>query len=248
VAVVNNSDVEPVIIDAIGDCAARYVEEFLNHGSKVGVSGGRTVRSLVEHLRPGVLQELEIYPMESRGPLQISANTLAANMAAKSEGSDAFGLPIPPLTAGTLDEARRILDYFLNLESIAEVYRSLSELDVAILGIASLTDSASRERNAKYYGVELSFIEEISRQAVGNILWQFLDESGNLVDSELHRRVISVTLEHLRGMSRSPEKWVIAAAGGVYKVRAIKAAILGGFIDTLITDIQTAEHLLEMAE
>jgi len=248
VAVVNGSDFEPVVIDAIGDCAARYVEESIKPGSKVGVSGGRTVRSLVEHLRQGKLQRLEVYPMESRGPLEISANTLAANMAAKCEKSVAFGLPIPPLTAGTIKEAKQVLDYLLNIESIAEVYGKLKELDVAIIGIASLMDPASRERNAKYYGVDLNFIEEISKKAVGNILWQFFDENGNLVDSDLHERVITVTLEQLRRMSRSPERRVIAVAGGEYKVKAIRAAILGGFIDTLITDIDTAEKLLEMAE
>lgn len=248
VAVTNGSDVEAVIIDAIGDCAARYIEEAIEAGSRVGVSGGRTVRSIMERLRPGRLQKLKIFPMESIGTLEVSANTLAANMAAKSEESEAFGLPIPPLTTGTVEEAKRILDYLLDIKPIAKVYEELKELDAAIVGVSSLITSASREKSAEYYDVDLSFIEEIAKKAVGNIFWQFFDESGKIVDSALHRRVITMTLEQLREMSRSPEKKVIAVAGGEYKVRAIKAAILGGFIDTLITDIETAEALLEIAE
>jgi DNA-binding transcriptional regulator LsrR (DeoR family) len=247
VAVVGDPDMEAAVIDAIGDCAARYVEESLESGSKIGIGGGRTARSLVDHLRPGELPELEIYPMESVGPVHVSANTIAANMAAISEQVSAFALPVPPLTSGTLDDARIILDYFLTLEPIAKVYDSLEELDVAIVGMASLSDPDSIERDASYYGVDLDIIESISERAVGNVLWQFFDENGNIVDSELHQRVISVTLDQLREMSRSPKKTVIGIAGGKYKAGVIKAAIVGGFIDTIITDIDTGEQLLEMA-
>lgn len=248
VAVTNGSDVEAVIIDAIGDCAAKYIEESIEAGSKVGVSGGRTVRSTVNHLRPGRLKKLEVFPMESRGPPEVSANTHSANMAAKCAESEAFGLPIPPLTMGTVEEARRYIDYLLNFKPIAETCEKLKELDVAIVGVASLIDPASREKSAKYYGVDLSFIEEIAKKAIGNIFWQFFDKNGDIVDSELHKKVIAVKLEQLREMSRSSEKKVIAIAGAEYKVKAIKAAIQGEFVDTLVTDIETAEALLEIAE
>ena len=41
---------------------------------------------------------------------------------------------------------------------------------------------------------------------------------------------------------------VIGVAGGEYKARALMAAISGGFMDTLITDVYAAEHLIEMAD
>ena len=248
VAVVSQAGGEMAIMDAIGDCAAKYVEENLQPGNKVGVGGGRTMRSLVEHLRATTLPPLEVYPMESLGPVHISANTVAANFAASGEGITAFGLPIPPLTAGSLEEAQGILEYLLNLESVVHVRQGLEQLDVAIIGLGSLTDPGSRERDARYYGVELEVIEAISEKAVGHILWRFFDGDGNVVDSELHRRVISVELAQLTAMSRSPERMVIGIAGGQHKIQMIRAAILGGFIDAIITDIDSAEQLLAMAE
>ena len=205
------------------------------------------MRSLVEHLRPRGLPEIELYPMESQGPVNMSANTIAA-MAATSDKVKVFGLPVPPLAAGTLDEAKGILDYLLRLEPIAEVYRKLKELDIAIFGIAALSDPAAIKRSANYYGVESDVVEAVSKRAVGNLLWQFFDEDGNILDSELHHRIISVTLEQLRDMTRSPDKMVIGIAGGEYKAKALKASILGGFMNTLITDAYTAERLIEIAD
>ena len=37
----------------------------------------------------------------------------------------------------------------------------------------------------------------------------------------------------------------IAVAGGEHKVEAIRAAIFGGFFNTLITDMKTAEELVK---
>ena len=245
VAILGGSGYESAIIDAIGDCAASYIEEELKPGMRVGISGGRTMRSMVEHITPNKLKGLKIYSVESRGTLEVSANTIAANLAAKCEDSEVYGLTIPPLTSGTINDAQIVLDYLLSLPSISEAYDGLNELDVAITGIATLSDPVSSMKSAKYFEVELECIEEISKRAVGCIIWEFFDRKGRIVESDIHRRVLAIRLEQLRNMARSPKKRVIAVAGGENKVEAIQAAIYGGFMDTLITDIDTAEKLIE---
>lgn len=245
VAVVGGTEYESTVIDAIGDCAADYVEEELKPGMKVGISGGRTMRSMVEHIAPNKLKGLKIYSVESRGALEVSANTIAANLAAKCEDSEVYGLTIPPLTSGSIDDAQIVLDYLLSLPSISEAYDGLNRLDIAITGIATLLDHASSIKSAKYFEVELEFIEEIKKKAVGCIIWEFFDRKGRIVESDIHKRVLAIRLQHLQDMARSPQKRVIAVAGGKNKVEAIQAAIYGGFMDTLITDIDTAEKLIE---
>ena len=56
------------------------------------------------------------------------------------------------------------------------------------------------------------------------------------------QRVIGIELEQLKRVPRA-----IGVAGGPSKVAAIRAALLGGWVNCLITDRVTAERLLEPA-
>ena len=51
--------------------------------------------------------------------------------------------------------------------------------------------------------------------------------------------MVGVTLEQLRRADR-----VLAVAGGPSKYLAIRAALLGEWVNTLVTDLSTAEHLI----
>ena len=80
----------------------------------------------------------------------------------------------------------------------------------------------------------------IEMGAVGDIALHFYDEQGNPIQTEMKERVIGISLEELKCIGR-----VVGVAGGTEKFHAILGAIRGGFINTLITDSQTARRLLE---
>ncbi len=56
----------------------------------------------------------------------------------------------------------------------------------------------------------------------------------------LNERVLGIDVETLRTVPR-----VVAIAGGARKYTAIRAALRGGWIDVLITDLDTARKLAE---
>ena len=60
--------------------------------------------------------------------------------------------------------------------------------------------------------------------------------------TELDDLVVGVTVEQLRG---ARNRW--AVAGGAGKHAVLRAALVGRWIDHLVTDTDTAEHLLKMA-
>jgi DNA-binding transcriptional regulator LsrR (DeoR family) len=247
VAVVAGNSEEIAAMDAIGSVAAQYLETYLKPKMRVGISGGRTIGKMTEHLHAGKLKDLSIFPLESRGPITVSANTLTAIIAGKCDGQvKAYALPVPTLTNGSLEETTKIIEYLLSLDSIAEVYEGMRNLDVAIIGISCLSAPNSKKWTAEYYGVDTSLIENLSQKAVGNTLWQFFDKQGNIVESDLHKRTITIPMAQLAEMRRDANKEVIVLAGTIDKVPAIRGAILGGFIDTLITDINAAEALVEV--
>jgi DNA-binding transcriptional regulator LsrR (DeoR family) len=77
------------------------------------------------------------------------------------------------------------------------------------------------------------------RGAVGDICLRLIDAEGRAVPSDVDKRVIGVTLEQLARSDRS-----VGVAGGPRKYEAIRAALLGHWVNVLITDQVTAERLI----
>ena len=71
---------------------------------------------------------------------------------------------------------------------------------------------------------------------------RFIDADGNAVVSGLDELVIGVTLDQLKSAKRR-----VGVAGGNSKYEAVRAAVRGGWVNTLVTDIVTAERLLAEA-
>ena len=74
--------------------------------------------------------------------------------------------------------------------------------------------------------------------AVGDICLRFFDNSGIPVATPLDDRVIGMELQQLQRVNRA-----IGVAGGARKLDAIRGALEGRWINVLITDRLTAEHL-----
>ena len=75
--------------------------------------------------------------------------------------------------------------------------------------------------------------------AVGQVCLRFIDADGAWVRTPLDDLVVGVTVDQLR---RVRYRW--AAAGGKEKYAVIRAALVGRWIDRLVTDTVTATHLL----
>jgi DNA-binding transcriptional regulator LsrR (DeoR family) len=75
--------------------------------------------------------------------------------------------------------------------------------------------------------------------AVGDICLRFFDAEGSHVDSDLDGRVIGIEPDVLLAVPRR-----IGVAGGQRKHSAIRAAVLGGWVNVLVTDVETADALL----
>ncbi|MFD0865644.1 sugar-binding domain-containing protein, partial [Tessaracoccus lubricantis] len=81
--------------------------------------------------------------------------------------------------------------------------------------------------------------EFAARGAVGDMLGEWYDADGRVVETSWSERRIGLGLDELRGMGN-----VVGVAGGVEKVAAIRGAIRGGLIKALVTDEPTAHALL----
>jgi lsr operon transcriptional repressor len=79
------------------------------------------------------------------------------------------------------------------------------------------------------------------RGVVGDILGQFFDADGNVVELPIHDRRIGIDLSDLVHIRK-----VVGVAGGLHKAEAILGALHGGFLDVLVTNELVAIRLLEL--
>jgi len=114
----------------------------------------------------------------------------------------------------------------------------LNDLDLALVGIGTC-EITPPLRSGENYFIEEQLKEVKRLGAVGQVCLRFLDADGALIPNELDELVIGITAEQLKAAGR---RW--AVAGGPQKYAAIRAALRGRWVDTLVTDTATAEYLV----
>jgi DNA-binding transcriptional regulator LsrR (DeoR family) len=106
------------------------------------------------------------------------------------------------------------------------------------IGVVTAPDSVVRQAGTILTDAEISELQ--ARGAVGDIALRFFDAQGRPIEHEINERVVGLDLEQIRRLPR-----VIGVAGGPQKLEAIRGALRGRLISTLVTDEHTATRLLE---
>jgi lsr operon transcriptional repressor len=78
-----------------------------------------------------------------------------------------------------------------------------------------------------------------SQGAVGDICGQHFAINGQLLSIEINKRVIGIGIDSLKRTQA-----VIGVAGGIGKVKAILAALRGGYVNHLVTDEEAGDWIL----
>jgi DNA-binding transcriptional regulator LsrR (DeoR family) len=220
---------------AVGTALAAFLDDGLGRGiwSSIGVSWGKTVEHAVRGLRPRNLPAMEIISMIGGTMLGRTFNSfgVAANLARR------LGARHSILAAPIYFETRALAEAVLASAPFAEQIRKAIAVDVAILVTGDLSEQSYLVRDG--LPATVSPAELAAQGAVGDVLGQFLDRQGRVIDHPINRRVMGVPVEALAGM-----RHVVLAAAGSHKVEVMLANLRGGFVHTLVTDDVTAELLL----
>lgn len=221
---------------AIGSSGAHYLDTTLRDGDLIGISSwSDTIRSMISYLTPsktktdGVIQLLG--GVGHNGSIQ--ATILTQNMA------DILSCPAYMLPAQSIEQSVEEKDKLLATMGVSEVVSMFNKVNLAIVGIGMLEPS-NLLRNSGNYFDETTLKELATRNAVGDMCLHYYNQQGEPVLENENNPVIGMTLEQLHAC-----KHVVALAGGLDKVEAIKGALRGGYIDVLITDRVTAEAIAQ---
>lgn len=234
------ADDEELTLD-LGRAAVPFFVEALASGpSTIGfTSWSRTLRHMVEALRAA--QPVSGHVVEMLGDIgapthQQDVAHLTQRLATLTGAQPAF-LRLPGVVTSPA-----ILEALLRQDPHArEALRLLDDIDLALLGIGPCKVVGPLEPGDNYFTQE-QFDEATCAGAVGQVCLRFLDADGAPVRTPLDELVLGVTLDQIR---RARTRW--AVSGGKDKYPIIRAALVGGWIDHLVTDAATAAHLLEVS-
>jgi DNA-binding transcriptional regulator LsrR (DeoR family) len=229
------------VIPALGAATAQYLHATLTGGEVLGVSSwSATLLAAAEAMPARTSAHLDrvvqIVGGHGNPSVQVQANRLIGDLAAVT-GAQPVLLPTPGLVSSPALRRALIED-----PAIGDVMKAWKELDLALVGIGSLEPSPLLRQS----GNALTEAEQAQLRgagAVGDVCLRFFDENGMTLDTALDQRVVSISAADLRHVPRR-----IGVAGGAEKYRAIRAAVRGGWVNVLITDLDTARGLVEDAD
>jgi DNA-binding transcriptional regulator LsrR (DeoR family) len=235
--VVDGSDEPSELLHHLGVAAAYYLETTLQPDEQIGISSwSETLLAMTKSMRPirrsTGARVVQILGGVGSPAAAVHATQLTRGLASLVNGEFSM-LPAPGVVgaAGT----RRVL---LKDPYVQEAVRRFDTITLALVGIGTVEPSPMLARSGNVFTeAELSALSDAG--AVGDICLRFFDAQGEAVEHPLGDRVIGIGLHQLRGCRRS-----VGIAGGARKVSAIRGALLGRWINVLITDNRVAESLL----
>ena len=227
------------LVERLGTIAARYLEDRLQDGMILGISWNTGVYQVVNALQAARQKKVTVVQLTgavgSINPL-LDGPDLTRWLAQNLGGQYTY-LPAPLLVESAATRQALLQD-----RSIREPMALMDKLDLALVGIGSLSPALSGLLSAGY--ISETELREIIRQGgVGDICSYHYDLHGNILPLELHHRLIGISLESLK---RTP--CVIGVGGGIDKAASILGALRLGVIDCLVTDEIAARAVLKMSE
>ena len=236
VAFSEDSDAE--LVPSLGQLVAARLQAQPLDAKVIGfTSWSRSLRATVAALQP--FKSTVRYVVEllgDVGPVALQHEAAdATRQLAHLTGAQPLFLRIPGVLAHV--EVRETL-----LAYDPDARRALTLLDdmaMALVGIGTCEIVQPLVAGDNFFTAD-QFAYATQLGAVGQVNLRFIAADGSPVISPLDDLVVGVTLEQLH---RTPR--VLAVAGGPSKYLAIRAALLGGWVNALVTDLATAQYLAD---
>jgi deoxyribonucleoside regulator len=223
--------------DMLGSIAAKYLQQVLAPGLKIGLGWGTTLRAMAEYFSknnnvivPGV-ETIQLIGGMNNVKYNVLAQDIVRIIAISLEAKDHY------LHAPCIVKDQTARDAFLHEGIIKDVLDRYEELDYAFLGIGTVSDDSIVARSGNISIAEINELRKFG--AVGEVCLRHFDKDGSFLATPLNQRIISIDIKQLKKI-----KNVVAVAGGADKHDAILGALKSRIINILVTDDGTARFLL----
>ena len=221
----------PLVLKDLGKACANYVKDVLEDNSIIALTGGSTLKEVVEAF-PKITSLSKIQVVPARGGMgkkvETQANTLAATLAKKLNGTYKM-LHISENLS--LD----IIDTLLKEEAVKAVIDTIHKADLLIYGIGNAVQMARKR------GVPQQEIDNLINQgAVGEAFGCNFNKDSIIISETT---AVGIKINEARKI-----KTHIAVAGGKNKVESIISTEFNDINGVLVTDEATAYGILKILD
>lgn len=217
----------------LGSRAGAYISDALRDGTTIGLGWGHTLQSSLNSISVRGLRGVTVVSLlggvtRASG---VNPSEFAWRFADLIE-AESFLLSAPAV----LQDAETTATLRCH-PGIAEVLERTKMLDMALVSVGNVAPNSTLIR---YGMVDREMLTEVTRAgAVADLLCQFIDADGRLLDHPLNKRIMAADLASL---ARTPK--LVLVSGGWQKVPALLAAVRLLHPAVMITDETAAEGML----
>jgi lsr operon transcriptional repressor len=239
--VVPDHDKEPAdhhLLNArLGLGGAQFMSTHLRPGGTLGVGWGETVSRVIASVNFGAVGPVHMVTLTGGvdGYLQTILSSKGES-GTEPEATTATIIPTP-IVAST----PRLAAALKAEPAIQQVLTQACGVDQAIVGVGTPAADATIVQMGYLAADDVRLLHD--RGVVGDILGQFFDADGRVVNLPIHERRIGIELSDLASIPK-----VVGVAGGLHKAEAILGALRGGFLDVLVTNELVALRLLQLQQ
>jgi DNA-binding transcriptional regulator LsrR (DeoR family) len=218
---------------SIGMAAGMYITDSLTDDMSIGVGWGATLYESLQTLAPRELENVQVVSL--LGGIVQARRFNPSEFAwqfARMMGADCYLLAAPAVVDSPQTKEALIERCGLN-----DVLRRAERLDMALLSVGVMSPDSTAFRFGFLSDEDRTSLIRLG--AVGDLLYNFYDRDGKLVDHPINQRVISMPIDIIRDVPKR-----VIASGGNEKVDALLGVIKLINCNILITNEATARELL----
>lgn len=222
---------------AVARGAAIDLEHRLRDGTIVAVGHGRDAGDVPRFFRPSRQLDCTFASAMGGSPrvdTPTNPNEICRALAAKCGGR------AESLYAPAWVESVEVRDRLLQQEAVRHTLELAAGARIALVGIGGTDDGCTMVRSGCLSLEEIARLRE--QGAVGDVLGNYVDATGEPVHSPHGARLIGLSLEALRSIET-----VVAVASEPEKPQAILGVLRAGVINVLIVDEANAREVLRLA-
>jgi deoxyribonucleoside regulator len=222
----------------IGRTAAELLRDVVLPGHRVCIGCGRTLREMVQALRPGLVENVAL--VQAMGSIGHEALDIDFSELVREAGK-AFGARVYIIHAPAILGSGSAAELISANSPIAQALKLARSADIYMVGLGSMENDLLYARAGLIPDPEMQILQKMP--VVGDICGRFFDLEGRPHASPFEKRVVGIELEDLKRALLA-----VGVAGGPDKVAPLLGALRGHYINGIVTDEQTAWAVLHLDE
>lgn len=220
-------------LDSLTKAAALYIEDRITSDTMINVGYGQAVSRTLGHLCISTKYKITFVSLSGGVRFYFPTSSGSSSDYYTNPNYNHYIMPAPLVVS-----KEHLAEQLINERPIKKIFEMIPYSNITIIGIGAVNERATIVKEGYLNSHEIEIIKSMG--AAGDLLSQFYDINGKVLNYQLHKQLVSVDINLLKSLNN-----VIAVAGGLEKREAIIGALRGGYIDVLITDEEVAKSLID---